>query len=102
MNAVCLTIGNMGGKITQELVDERRPLFGVNLDPEALLPKRAIYLQRINAHLAWLAEVLADGRKFILGKDPSAADLSALSPDLVCTAEWRPEDSRTHFFPVRR
>jgi len=80
MNAVCLTIGNMGGKIPQELVDERRPLFGVNLDPQALLPRRAMYLQRVNAHLAWLAEVLSDGRNFILGRDASAADLSAYHP----------------------
>jgi glutathione S-transferase len=80
MNAVCLTIGNMAGKIPQELVDERRPFFGVDLDPAALLPKRAIYLQRLNAHLAWLAEALVDGRRFILGKDPSAADLSAYHP----------------------
>jgi glutathione S-transferase len=49
MNAVCLTIGNMGGKIPQELVDERRPFFRVDLEPEALLPKRAMYLQRVNA-----------------------------------------------------
>jgi glutathione S-transferase len=80
MNAVCLTIGNMNGKIPQELIDERRPLFRVNLDPAALLPKRAIYLQRVNAHIAWLAEALADGRKFIFGQDPSAADLSAYHP----------------------
>jgi len=33
MNAVCLTIGNMGGKIPQELVDERRPFFRVDLEP---------------------------------------------------------------------
>jgi glutathione S-transferase len=45
-----------------------------------LRPKRAIYLQRVNAHIAWLAEVLADGRKFIFGTDPSAADLSAYHP----------------------
>jgi glutathione S-transferase len=80
MNAVCLTIGAMGGKIPQELIDERRPFFGVDLDPAALLPKRGIYLQRLNAHMAWLAETLADGRRFILGKDPSAADLSAYHP----------------------
>lgn len=79
MNAVCLAIGNMPG-LPQELVDERLPLFRVNLDPEALRPKRALYLQRVNAHLAWLAEVLADGRKFMLGDDPSAADLSAYHP----------------------
>ena len=78
-NAVCLTIGNIAG-FPQELIDERRPLFKVNLDPEALRPKRPLYLQRVNAHLAWLAEVLADGRKFILGNEPSAADLSAYHP----------------------
>ena len=79
MNAVCLTIGNMPA-LPQELIDERRPLFRVNLDPKALRPKRAMYLQRVNAHIAWLAEALADGRKFVLGPDPSAADLSAYHP----------------------
>jgi glutathione S-transferase len=78
-NAVCLTIGNMPG-LPQELIEERRPLFRVNLDPEELRPKRPIYLQRVNAHLAWLAEILADGRKFIFGKDACAADLSAYHP----------------------
>lgn len=79
MNAVCLTIGNMPG-LPQELIDERRPLFRVNLDPEALRGKRALYLQRVNAHIAWLAQALADGRKFILGDQASAADLSAYHP----------------------
>jgi glutathione S-transferase len=78
-NAVCLTIGNMPG-LPQELIDERRPLFRVNLDPNELRPKRPLYLQRLDAHLAWLAEALADGRKFILGTEPSAADLSAYHP----------------------
>ena len=91
MNAVCLTIGNMGGKIPQELVDERRPLFRVNLDPQALLPKRAMYLQRVNSHLAWLAEALSDGRKFILGEDASAADLSAYHPIWFARQNGGPE-----------
>ena len=78
-NAVCLTIGNVPG-LPQELIEERRPLFRVNIDPEELRPKRPIYLQKVNAHLAWLAEILADGRKFILGRDPSAADLSGYHP----------------------
>jgi glutathione S-transferase len=78
-NAVCLTIGNMPG-LPQELIDERRPLFRVNLDPAELRAKRALYLQRVNAHIAWLAQALSDGRKFILGEQPSAADLSAYHP----------------------
>ncbi len=79
MNTVCLTIGDMP-ELPQELIDERLPLFRVNLDPKALRAKRAMYLQRVNAHIAWLAEVLADGREFVLGPDPSAADLSAYHP----------------------
>jgi glutathione S-transferase len=79
MNAVCLTIGNMPG-LPKELIEERRPLFRINLDPEELRSKRALYLQRVNAHIAWLAQALSDGRKFILGADPSAADLSAYHP----------------------
>ena len=79
MNAVGLAMGGMQG-VPQELIDERLPLFGVNIDPKALRPKRALFLERVNAHLEWLAEVLADGRKFILGKDPSAADLCAYHP----------------------
>ncbi|HMM88781.1 glutathione S-transferase family protein [Bradyrhizobium sp.] len=79
MNAVCLTIGNMPG-LPQELIDERRPLFRVNLEPRELHAKRALYLQRVNAHIAWLAQALSDGRKFILGQQASAADLSAYHP----------------------
>ena len=80
MNAVSLTLGGLGGKLPQELIDERRPFFGVSIDPVDLLPKRGLYLQRFNAHIAWLADLLGDGRRFILGSDPSAADLSAYHP----------------------
>ena len=91
MNAVCLTIGNMDGKIPQQLVDERRPLFRVTLDPQALFSKRATYLQRVNAHLAWLAEILEDGRRFILAEEPSAADLSAYHPIWFARQNGGPE-----------
>ncbi|WP_298883559.1 glutathione S-transferase family protein [uncultured Bradyrhizobium sp.] len=91
MNAVCLAIGNMDGKIPQELVEERRPLFRVNLDPQVLLPRRAIYLQRLKAHLTWLTEVLSDGRSFVLGQNPSAADLSAYHPIWFARQNGGPE-----------
>ena len=80
MNSVCLTLGNLEGKLPQELIDERRPFFGVSIEPAELRPKRGTYLQRVNAHIAWLAEVMSDGRRFILGSSPTAADLSAYHP----------------------
>lgn len=100
MNAVCLTVGNMEGKIPQALVDERRPLFRVNLDPQELLAKRGTYLQRVNAHLAWLADILSDGRNFILGEDPSAADLSAYHPIWFARQNGGPEIAELIAFPA--
>ena len=91
MNAVSLTLGGLGGKLPQELIDERRPFFGVSIDPVDLLPKRGLYLQRFNAHIAWLADLLGDGRRFILGSDPSAADLSAYHPIWFARQNGGPE-----------
>ena len=77
VSAVCLTIGNMGGKFPDELIKERRPFFGQSVDPADLLPKRELYAQRFTAQLEWLCEMLADGRAFLLGSKATAADLSA-------------------------
>jgi glutathione S-transferase len=79
MNAVCLTLGNLAGKLPQELIDERRPFFGVSIDPVDLLPKRGVYLQRFNAHIAWLSDLLSDGRRFILGSGSRARTVARRS-----------------------
>lgn len=77
MNALCLTVGGMIGRLPEALIEERKPFFNANLDPELLRPERGIYLQRLNAHICWLDQILSDGRKFIFGEHPSAADLAA-------------------------
>ena len=92
MNAVCLTLGNLEGKLPQELIDERRPFFGVSIEPAELLPKRGTYLQRFNAHIAWLADLLGDGRSFILGAQPVGGRPVGLPPDLVRAPERWPRD----------
>ncbi len=91
MNAVCLTIGNMEGKLPSELIEERRPFFGVDLDPGVLLPKRGTFVQRVNAHMHWLGEILADGRKFIFGEKATAADLAAYHPIWFARQNGGPE-----------
>ena len=64
---------------TPEFVAERRP-FGFELAKEAVAPQLARYVQQLAAHLGWLGEMLADGRPFLLGDAPSAADLAAYHP----------------------
>ena len=76
-NSVCLTIGNLAGKLPQELIDEREPFFGASIDPAELQPKRGVYSQRLNAQLHWLGQLLADGRRYVFGSQPTAADLAA-------------------------
>lgn len=44
---------------------------------EASLRDRPLNLQRLHAHMAWLGQMLGDGRRFLLGDWLSAADLSA-------------------------
>src|SRR5690606_35308155 len=76
-NSVCLTIGNLAGKLPQELIDERKPFFGASIDPAELEPKRGVYSQRLDAHLHWLGQLLADGRRFLFGSQHCSADLAA-------------------------
>jgi len=79
MNAVCLTIGNMPG-LPQELIENDVRSSGSTWILKCCVRASDRTLQRVNAHIAWLAEVLADGSQFIFGTDPSAADLSVYHP----------------------
>ena len=88
LNAVCLTIGNMPG-LPQELIDERRPLFRVNLDPEELRSKRACTCKGSMRTLPGLPKrcptvaTSYSARRSVRGRPVG------VSSDLVCTAERR-------------
>lgn len=91
INALCLTVGGMAGRVPEALVEERAPFFGFNLDPHQLLVKRGTYLHRLNAHMCWLEQILSDGRKFIFGDHASAADLAAYHPVWFARQNGGPE-----------
>lgn len=69
----------IGHKIPADFVAERKA-FGFPLAPEDVGPVVHRHLQQGAAHLGWLASMLSDGRPFLLGDRPSAADLAAFSP----------------------
>ena len=70
---------SLGEKIPATFVAERKA-FGFPLAKEDVAPLMHRHLQQGAAHLGWLASMLADGRPFLLGDAPSAADLAAYSP----------------------
>ncbi len=80
MPAVCLVTSLIGEHLPAELIEERKPFFGVDLSKAATLPDQPLNRQRLHAHLTWLAQMLQDGRQFLLGDAPGAADLSAYHP----------------------
>lgn len=73
--AVGLVASLNAGRFTPEFVEERKGFLGFALTD---MPANfARYVQQLAAHLHWLVAILADGRAFLLGDAPSAADVTA-------------------------
>jgi len=80
MPAVCLVTSLVGEHFPAELIEERKPFFGVDLSKAATLKDQRLNCQRLHAHLHWLDQMLGDRRPFLLGDAPGAADLAAYHP----------------------
>ena len=78
---VILAFFGIGGVFPNEFVEDRRKTMvppGMDLDRAGmLLPTK---LTQIRANLDRLEQMLGDGRRFLLGPEPTLADLSAYHP----------------------
>jgi glutathione S-transferase len=76
-----LALFGIGGVFPEEFVEDRRKTMvppGMDLDrADMILPTKLV---QIRANLDRLETVLADGRRFLLGAEPTLADLSAFHP----------------------
>ncbi len=83
-------IFGLGGVFSAEFVEDRRKTMvppGMNLDSlKVVVPTRML---QIRANLDRLEQLLSDGRAFLLGSEPSLADLSAYHPLLLIGAHPR-------------
>jgi glutathione S-transferase len=79
-----LALFGIGGVFPAEFVEDRRKTMvppGTDLaQTKLILPTKLV---QIRANLARLEGLLADGRAFLLGSEPSLADLSAFHPLLL-------------------
>jgi glutathione S-transferase len=80
-----------GDLYAPDFVEERRK-FGYVLDKEELKPLNPRNVQQLVAHLAWLRNLLADERPYLLGDQVSAADLAAY-PSLWFLRKWGGEET---------
>lgn len=56
---------------------DRAKLWGVPVDLERMRRSGIRYRQQLSAQLEWLADILSDGRPYLLGQKPGLADISA-------------------------
>ena len=75
--AAALATSVIGDQLPAEFIEERKSFMNHDFSKEASLRDRPLNVQRLHAHMTWLALILQDGRDFLLGDAPSAADLSA-------------------------
>jgi len=81
-------LGVLAAEIGQDLPPDfvaERKAFGFPLEADEAKRMLHRHLQQGAAHLGWLAGMLADGRAFLLGAEPSAADLAAYCPIWMLT-----------------
>lgn len=62
------------------MLKDRHAFFGFDIGKPAMLAQQPLFLQRLAAHIDWLSHMMRDGRHFLLGAGPSAADLAAFHP----------------------
>jgi len=74
--AAKLATSIIGDQIPADFIEERRTLMNQDFTKAASLKELPLNRQRMHAAMAWLADMLKD-RPFILGQQPSAADLTA-------------------------
>ena len=74
--AAKLAASIIGDQIPPDFIEERRILMKQDFTKAASLEELPLNRQRLHAAMTWLADMLKD-RPFILGQQPSAADLTA-------------------------
>ena len=85
-----LALFGIGGVFSEEFMEDRRTTMvppGTNLEQtKVILPTKLV---QIRANLDRLDQQLEDGRAFLLGSEPSLADLSAFHPLLLLRSHPR-------------
>lgn len=75
--AAKLTTSIIGDGVPSEFITDRIAFMGEDFSRAASQRELAVNRQRVTAQMNALSAMLGDGRRFILGDEPSSADLSA-------------------------
>jgi glutathione S-transferase len=69
-----------GAFMTPEFLADRSTFMGREIEPERIRMAGPFMLDQLRAQLGWLASMLADGRPYLQGQQPTLFDLAAYHP----------------------
>jgi glutathione S-transferase len=76
---VPVVFGKIGGAVPKEFIEDRKKLMGGG-DFAAFIAAAPLAAEQLRAQAQLLEAQLADGRRFLLGDEPSLADFAAYHP----------------------
>ncbi len=76
---VPVVFGKIGGAVPKEFIEDRKKLMGGG-DFAAFIAAAPLAAEQLRAQAQLLEAQLADGRRFLLGAEPSLADFAAYHP----------------------
>ena len=79
-SAVGVVMGEIGDKLPAAFHKDRAEFSGRPADPARIKAMQPMARDQLQAQLAWPERMLADGRSFLLGATPSAADYALYNP----------------------
>jgi glutathione S-transferase len=78
--AVGVVMGAIGHTLPDAFKKDRGEFSGRSFDPQGLKAAAPLALSQVYAHLSFAETMLADGRKFLLGGEPTLADCALYNP----------------------
>ena len=79
--AVPVVFGKIGSAVPKEFIEDRRKLMGGG-DFGAFIAAAPLFGEQLRAHARLLEAQLGDGRRFLLGEEPSLAEFARISGGL--------------------
>jgi len=97
-NAVGVAFGEMEGKLPEGFEKDRSEMSGREVSATRLKAARPILIDQLRAHFGLLEDMLK-AKPFLLGSQPSLADLAAYHPVWFITRNCRKETSPLNEYP---
>lgn len=98
--SVAIIFGNLAEHLPDSFIKDRQDFAGARFDVGAMAGAVPVMMDQWRAHAGWLEDQLNGGRAYLLGADPSLADVSAYMNVWFMRAAFPPGAALLEEFPA--